>query len=92
VSGWFVTTSWLFYGLAIAALFVHRRREGASAPTATYRTPLYPISAGLFILVTVGLIASDLTASGWRAAAGVIIAALGFPVFLLWKGRGARTR
>jgi basic amino acid/polyamine antiporter, APA family len=92
VSGWFVTTSWLFYGLAIAALFVQRRREGATGTRlAEYRTPLYPITAGLFILVTVALIASDLTASGWRAAAGVIIAALGFPVFLLWKGRGART-
>ncbi|HYM81839.1 MAG TPA: amino acid permease, partial [Candidatus Limnocylindria bacterium] len=27
VSGWFVTTSWLFYGLTIAALFVQRRHE-----------------------------------------------------------------
>ena len=26
VSGWFVTTSWLFYGLTIAAIFVFRRR------------------------------------------------------------------
>lgn len=91
VSGWFVTTSWLFYGLAIAALFVQRRREreGGVAP-APYRTPLYPLTAWLFILVTVGLIASDLTASGWRAAAGVAVAALGFPVYWIWKGRGAR--
>ena len=88
VSGWFVTTSWLFYGLSIAALFVHRRheREGRAEP-ADYRTPLYPATAWLFILVTVGLIASDLTASGWRAAAGVAIAALGFPVYWVWKGR-----
>jgi amino acid transporter len=91
VSGWFVTTSWLFYGLTIAALFVHRRRERATGTRLSdYRTPLYPLTAGLFILVTVGIIASDLTASGWRAAAGVIIAALGFPVYLVWKGRGAR--
>jgi hypothetical protein len=41
----------------------------------------------LFILVTVALIASDLSDQGWRAAAGVIVAGLGFPVYYLWKGR-----
>ena len=40
VSGWFVTTSWLFYGLTMAATFVLRRRHGA--PRAGYRMPLYP--------------------------------------------------
>jgi amino acid transporter len=84
VSGWFVTTSWLFYGLTTAAVFVLRRREGAPA---TYRTPLYPLTPVLFILVTVALIASDLSDQGWRAAAGVIVAALGFPVYYIWKGR-----
>ena len=92
VSGWFVTTSWLFYGLTIAALFIQRRREReGQMPPATYRAPLYPITAWLFILVTVGLIVSDLTASGWRAAAGVGIASLGFPVYWVWKGRTRRT-
>jgi APA family basic amino acid/polyamine antiporter len=85
-SGWFVTTSWLFYGLTTAAVFVLRRREGAPAG---YRTPLYPLTPLLFILVTVALIASDFADQGIRAAAGVIIAALGFPVYYLWKGRRA---
>jgi amino acid transporter len=88
VSGWFVTTSWLFYGVTIAALFVHRRleREG-KAPASPYRTPLYPLTPWLFVLVTVAIIVSDLSSSGWRAAAGVAVAALGFPVYYLWKGR-----
>lgn len=86
VSGWFVTTSWLFYGVATAAVFVLRRRSGESGG---YRTPLYPLTPLLFILVTVALIASDLHDQGWRAAAGVIVAALGFPVYYLWKGRHA---
>jgi amino acid transporter len=92
VSGWFVTTSWLFYGLAIAAVFGQRRREreGQAAPS-PYRTPLYPLTAWLFILVTVALIVSDLQSSGLRAWAGVGIAALGFPVYWIWKGRGPRT-
>ncbi len=90
VSGWFVTTSWLFYGVTTAALFVQRghEREG-KIPAPTYRTPLYPFTPLLFVLVTVMIIASDLHDSGWRAAAGVAIAALGFPVYYLWKGRSA---
>jgi basic amino acid/polyamine antiporter, APA family len=95
VSGWFVTTMWLFYGVTTAALFVQRRRTpaGTRAPrgqtpdAAPYRTPLYPFTPALFILATVGIIVGDLAASGWRAAAGVIIAALGFPVYFAWRGR-----
>uniref|UniRef100_A0A832IAI1 Amino acid permease n=1 Tax=Eiseniibacteriota bacterium TaxID=2212470 RepID=A0A832IAI1_UNCEI len=90
ISGWFVTTSWLFYGLTTAAVFALRRRErAAGAPAHGVRTPLYPFTAWLFILVTIGLIASDLGASGWRAAAGVLIAATAFPVYWVWKGRRA---
>jgi len=87
VSGWFVTTSWLFYALVTAALFVQRRRERASGTRESeYRTPLYPLTPILFVLATVGIIVSDLSTSGWRAAAGVIIAATGFPVYFLWPG------
>ena len=86
VSGWFVTTSWLFYGLTTAAIFVHRRRaRGGIEPVHPYRTPLYPLTPIVFVVVTVVLIVSDLSASGWRACAGVGIAALGIPVYLVWK-------
>ena len=90
VSGWFVTTSWLFYGLTTAALFVQRRheREGRIA-SPTYRTPLYPLTPFLFVLVTAAIIASDLHDSGWRAWAGVGMASLGIPVYFLWKRPGA---
>jgi APA family basic amino acid/polyamine antiporter len=87
-SGWFVTTSWLFYGLTIGAVFVKRRREErgeAARDGGAYRTPFYPLTPLLFILVTFALIASDLSASGWRAGAGVAIAALGFPLYALMR-------
>ncbi len=91
VSGWFVTTSWLFYGLTTAALFVQRRREReGKLAVPEYRATLYPLTAWVFILATAGIIVSDLTSSGWRAAAGVGMAALGYPVYWLWKGRRAR--
>jgi len=91
VSGWFVTTSWVFYAVSIASLFVQRRREarGEIAEPA-YRTPLYPLTAILFVLATLLIIGSDLHDSGWRAAAGLLIAGLGFPVYALWKRRASR--
>jgi APA family basic amino acid/polyamine antiporter len=96
VSGWFVTTSWLFYGVTIAAVFrLRSRTSAAAAPPGSddagpmYQTPLYPLTPILFILVTLGLIASDLAASQWRAAAGILVAALGFPIYHVWKGRSA---
>ena len=103
VSGWFVTTSWLFYGLTAAALFVQRRRERESGLSLSeYRAPWFPFTAILFIVVTVAIIASDFAASlddplplpgGLsvpRAMLGVIVAAIGFPVYWVWKGRRGR--
>jgi basic amino acid/polyamine antiporter, APA family len=88
VSGWFVTTSWLFYAVTTAALFVQRAAEKRSGKLVSdYRTPLFPLTAIVFILVTVVLIGSDLHDAGWRAAAGVLIAATGFPVYYFWRGR-----
>ena len=90
VSGWFVTTSWLFYGLTTAALFIQRRHERQGRIAApSYRTPLYPLTPLLFVLVVAAIIASDLHDSGWRAWAGVGMAALGLPVYFLWLGRRA---
>ncbi len=93
VSGWFVTTSWLFYALTTASLFVQRRREARGEIAApSYRTPLYPLTPILFVLATGLIIASDLHDSGWKAWAGVGMAAIGFPVYWLWKGRRAPAR
>ena len=95
VSGWFVTTSWLFYGVTTATVFVQRAREkrGEQAP-ASYRTPLYPLTPLVFLIVTAVIIWSDFSNSGPipgtiipRAMAGVLIAATGFPVYWLWRGR-----
>ena len=96
VSGWFVTTSWLFYAVTTATLFVQRARERRGEQgAASYRTPLYPLTPLVFLVVTAVIIWSDFTHSGPipgtpipRAMAGVIIAATGFPVYaLFWRRR-----
>jgi len=100
VSGWFVTTSWLFYGVSTATIFIQRAREkrGEHGP-ASYRTPLYPLTPILFLVVTAVIIYSDFSSSAPfssldklglpvpRAMAGVLIAATGFPVYWLWRAR-----
>jgi hypothetical protein len=45
----------------------------------------------VFILVTVAIIGSDLASTGWRSAAGVLIAALGFLFYSFVNRRSART-
>jgi amino acid transporter len=95
VSGWFVTTSWLFYAVTTATVFVQRRREQSGAlPRSSYRTPLFPLTPIVFLVVTAVIIVSDFTNGGAiphtfvpRAMAGVLIAATGFPVYYLWRGR-----
>jgi len=95
VSGWFVTTSWLFYAVTTATIFTQRAREKRGAQgAASYRTPLYPLTPLVFLLVTAAIIWSDFTNSGAiphtpipRAMAGVLIAATGFPAYFLWRAR-----
>lgn len=95
VSGWFVTTSWLFYGVTTATIFAQRAKEARGEQGApSYRTPLYPITPIVFLVVTGVIIWSDFSNSGAipgtfipRAMAGVIIAATGFPVYYLWRAQ-----
>lgn len=103
VSGWFVTTSWAFYAVVTAALWVQRARVArGEMPPPSYRTPLFPLPAIVFLAVTAVIIWSDFSTSAPfaslariglpvpRAMAGVLIAAAGFPVYWLWKGRHGR--
>jgi amino acid transporter len=100
VSGWFVTTSWLFYGVTTAALWTQRAREKrGELPEPSYKTPLFPLPAIIFLVVTAGIIWFDFSNSAPfatlakygipvpRAMAGVLIAATGFPVYWLWWRR-----
>src|SRR5262249_55174844 len=88
VSGWFVTTSWLFYAVTTATIFTQRAREKRGEQGAAgYRTPLYPLTPLVFLVVTARVILSDVPDSGAiphtpipRGRGGVVMGGRGFRV------------
>jgi basic amino acid/polyamine antiporter, APA family len=79
---------WLFYGMVTAAVFVFRRR----LPDATrpYRTWGYPVVPALFVLVTIGLIIFTIKNSPIQSLIGLLIIALGLPVYWYFARRTNR--
>jgi basic amino acid/polyamine antiporter, APA family len=87
----FVTAIVPFYALAVAAVFVLRRRAGYEPP---FRTPLYPVVPALFILATLFLLGNAILdpSSRWGTLGVLGVIVLGIPVFYLTVGRGDRGR
>ena len=76
---------WLFYGLVAAAVFVFRWKEpNAERP---YRTWGYPVVPALFVLTTIYLIATTIYNYPARSLAGLIIIALGLPVYFYFSAK-----
>jgi APA family basic amino acid/polyamine antiporter len=82
----FVTAVVPFYALAVAAIFVLRKRKDYDPP---FRVPLYPIVPALFIVATLFLLANALIdpSSRWATAAVLGIIVAGVPVYYLTVGR-----
>jgi basic amino acid/polyamine antiporter, APA family len=76
----FVTAIVPFYALAVAAIFVVRKRPNYDPP---FRTPLYPIVPALFILATCFLLGNALLdpSSRMPTLAVLAIILLGVPVY-----------
>ena len=79
----FVFTSWIFYGLAVAAVMVLRRRE-PELPR-PYRCPWYPATPLFFLLATAGIIVSTFVASFWPALLGVALIFAGIPLHFAFQ-------
>ena len=86
----------LFAGVAVAAVFVLRQREpDATRPFSAWG---YPVAPAIFSLASLAIVAnaiwtdlvSPLLAGGrWGpSAAGVLIIALGMPLYLMMRARG----
>lgn len=82
----FVTAIIPFYALAVAAMFVVRKRPDYNPP---FRTPGYPIVPILFVLSTVYLLVNALIDPASRGATALTlgIVAVGIPVYYMTVGR-----
>ena len=79
---------WLFYGLVAAAVFVFRWREpNAERP---YRTWGYPVVPALFVLTTIYLITTTIYNYPRRSLAGLVIIALGLPVYFYFAAKNRK--
>ena len=86
-----ITTSvmfsvWVFTALVGTSLFVLRRKLPV-APR-RYRTIGYPVVPTLFVLVALWLVINTLWSSPVESAAGVILIAVGLPVYFYLRRRG----
>lgn len=77
----------LFAGLAVAGLFVLRRRSpGAHRP---FRVPGYPVVPALFVAASAAMVLHAIRGAPGPALAGVLCMAAGIP-FFLWSARRGR--
>ena len=85
----FVLGTWPFYALAVAAVFILRRRS-PDVPR-PYRTLGYPVTPVLFLLASLGMVANAFVADpkGTGTTFGIIGA--GIPVYFLWRAFQRRT-
>ncbi len=86
---WVVFGDWIFFGLAVATLFVYRTRagdpRGVGRPAGAFRVPGYPWVPALFVTAALYVVASSVRSNPGNAVKGTCLLALGVPVFLLWR-------
>jgi amino acid transporter len=82
----FVTAVVPFYALAVASIFVLRKRAAYDPP---FRAPLYPLVPALFILATLFLLGNAIIdpSSRWGTLAVLGAILVGIPVYYLTVGR-----
>lgn len=80
----------LFSGIAVAALFVLRRRE-PDAPR-PFKAWGYPWTPAVFVLASAVMLANELWRNPRTSLAGVVIIALGAPVYLWLQRSSSRPR
>src|SRR5947207_12816752 len=85
----FVTAIVPFYALAVASIFVLRRRSDYRPP---FRVPGYPVVPAIFIVATILLLGNAIIDPASRVATLIVLGVilLGIPIFFLTKtGRAA---
>jgi basic amino acid/polyamine antiporter, APA family len=83
-----IFTAWIFYGLAVGAVLVLRRREPQMARS--FRVPGCPWVPLLFCLAAAGLTVSTLIARPVGSAIGLGLVAIGIPVYFFGSSHFVR--
>ncbi len=88
----FVLGIWPFYALAVAGVFVLRRKRPELVRP--YRVWGYPVVPVLFLLASLGMVANALWTEPMDTGLTLLIILAGVPLFYLWKvwSRGAGSR
>jgi APA family basic amino acid/polyamine antiporter len=76
---------WIFYGITASAVFVLRRRM-PDAPR-PYKTLGYPLTPALFLIGAVLLLENTLRSSPVEAVVGLVLIALGLPVYFYYRSK-----
>ena len=82
-----VFSSWIFFVLGAAALFVYRRRMPEAARP--FRTPGYPVTPALFILAATAVVVNTLVSNWKQGGIELVILATGVPAYFIWRRRSA---
>lgn len=81
--------SWIFYALVTSSIFVFRRKyPDMERPYKAFGYPIVPI---LFILVATWLLVSTVMSNPTKSAIGLILIALGLPVYYYLTSRNNNT-
>jgi basic amino acid/polyamine antiporter, APA family len=84
-----IFASWIFYGLVTSSVFVLRRKM-PEAPR-PYKTVGYPIVPLVFVVVAAWLVINTLVNRPVESVAGLMLIALGLPIYFYYRrkvGRG----
>jgi APA family basic amino acid/polyamine antiporter len=80
-----VFASWIFYGLVTSSVFILRRKmPDADRP---YKTLGYPVIPIVFVLVAGWLVINTLVERPVESVAGLVLIALGMPVYLYYRAK-----
>ncbi|MGH9536033.1 MAG: amino acid transporter, partial [Terriglobales bacterium] len=78
-----IFAEWLFYALAVTALFRFRGR-GERSP---FRMVGYPVLPALFVIIAVVILEQTFAAHLLQSGIGLAIILAGIPFFLWWRRR-----
>jgi APA family basic amino acid/polyamine antiporter len=88
ITNYAIFALWLFFGVTVSAVFVLRRTmPEVDRP---YRTVGYPFVPLLFILVAAWLVINSIITSPVESLVGLLLIALGLPVYLYFKRHRGR--